>query len=544
MIPRLKMSYTALAAVIALYFTVALNLAFFSALSDAVSQSPDGASTGFLISVPIFLFAVLNLLFQLFSWPKLTKPFFVVLILVSSMVSYAGYNYGTIFDREMIRNIVETDSNEATSYLSLNSTLWFFFLGVVPSLLLMMTRITRGTWGRFLLKKLGGILISLALITLVAAVYFQNYASFGRNNRYLRTYLVPTQFVYSLSGYLSREYFTSPMPYQALAADASQLPVAVEQAKEKPTLMVFVVGETARAKNYELNGYEKATNPYTRKLNVISFRNVYSCGTATAVSVPCMFSALPRTSYDHDVAQHQDGLIDALKQAGVSLLWKDNDSGDKGVARNIPKVTVDRKRQDDMCNGKSCYDMALLENLDQEIAQMKGNRMITLHLMGSLGPTYFERYPKSFAVFKPECERADIEHCSVDQIVNTYDNTLLYTDYVTAEVIKKLQALEPEYNTVLLYISDHGESLGENGIFLHGLPYSLAPDEQKHVPMILWTSAGFDKAKQLDRQCMLQNAQQKNYSQDNIFHSMIGIMDVTTNMYDPALDLFRDCRGK
>ena len=212
------------------------------------------------------------------------------------------------------------------------------------------------------------------------------------------------------------------------------------------------------------------------------------------------------------------------------------------MARNITQITVDRSRQDEMCNGKTCYDMALLENFDQDAEGLDGNRMIALHLIGSHGPTYFQRYPREKATFLPDCPRADIENCSVEEIVNTYDNTILYTDYVISQAIEKLESLEDKYNTALVYVSDHGESLGENGLFLHGMPYSLAPNHQTKVPLIMWMSPGFKTNKQINYDCLSQQAKNGNYSHDNIFHSILGIMDIETQEYEKSLDIFSTCR--
>jgi len=276
----------------------------------------------------------------------------------------------------------------------------------------------------------------------------------------------------------------------------------------------------------------------------VSFKDVASCGTATAVSVPCMFSQLTRSDFDRSRADNQDNALDIMQRAGVDLLWKENDGGDKGVAHNITKIEVDRSQKNELCNGSTCYDMALLNNLDTQISSMKGNRVIAMHLIGSHGPTYFQRYPQDKAFFQPDCPRADIENCSVEQIVNTYDNTIRYTDFVLDQTIAKLKTLEDKYNTAMIYVSDHGESLGENGLFLHGMPYGLAPDFQKRVPMMLWMSPGFKQAKHINSDCLQQEAQQTaTHSHDNVFHSLLGIMDIETNAYDGKLDIFKTCRN-
>lgn len=539
----INLSYVGISFCLALYFVVIVNLPVYSALSDVLSKL-DGVKIGFVISIPIFFLATFNFLFNLFSWPWLTKPFFALLILLSAAVSYAGFNYGTLFDSDMIANIVETDSSEAGSYFSLYSLVWMIGMGIIPALLLIITPIQKNkSFFNLILRKLTSMAISLVVIGTVAMMYYQDYASVGRNNSYLRQLIIPTQLVYSIGKYVHRTYLATPIIYREIGLDAKQTPQALSAATDKPTLVVFVLGETARSQNYQLNGYNRPTNSYTKALDVISFQNVSSCGTATAVSVPCMFSSFTRDNYSRQAADNQDNFLDILKRAQVGLFWIENDGGDKNVAKNIDKIEIDRSRVDELCNGQTCYDMAMLENFEKNIDKMQGNRMLLMHLIGSHGPTYFQRYPQDKKVFQPDCPRADIENCTVDQIINTYDNTILYTDYVIAQTIEKLKTLEDKYNTALIYISDHGESLGENGLFLHGMPYGLAPEYQTQVPMIFWTSPGFEREKSLNTTCLRNNAQQKTYSQDNLFHSMLGIMDITTEVYNPHMDLFANCRS-
>ncbi|RJX70988.1 phosphoethanolamine--lipid A transferase [Vibrio sinensis] len=536
-------SYVTFTFLLALYFALIVNIPIYKELYSIFNQL-DGVKIGFVLSIPIFFLAALNFLFNLFSWPGISKPFFIILLFMSSVVSYAAYNYGTFFDYGMITNIVETDTSEASSYLSAYSLTWILLMGGLPALWVFFMRLSnQGSWLKFTLMKLASMIVSVLIVIAIAALYYQDYASVGRNHSYLKKMIIPTEFVSSAVKYVNKNYLTTPEPYRTVGSDAKQSQQALQAAKTKPTLLFVVVGETARTQNYQLNNYSRATNQYTIAQNVISFQDVSSCGTATAVSLPCMFSELTHNTYDHAHAMNQDNVLDILRHAGINIMWKDNDGGDKGVARNVLYKAVDRTQKNTLCDGSTCYDMSLLEGLDQDISNLKGNRIIALHLMGSHGPTYYKRYPKNHAKFLPDCERADIENCSIEQIVNTYDNTILYTDYVLNQLINKLKALETQYNTALIYVSDHGESLGENGLFLHGMPYSLAPDFQKKVPFILWMSPGFEKEKQIDTACLKQEAQQKGkFSHDNLFHSLLGIMDVKTTAYQPALDLFQTCR--
>ncbi|WP_323906359.1 phosphoethanolamine transferase [Aeromonas veronii] len=522
-----------------LFFALVLNWPIFLHFYTVLSALTH-VKAGFAISIPLVLIAALNAVFIPFTFRFVLKPFFTVLILTGSIVSYAMLKYGVIFDAGMIQNIVETNSGEAGAYLNGSVALWFLLTGLLPVLVLWSLRIRYpARWYQGLAWRAGALAISLLFIGGVASLYYQDYASVGRNNKSLAKEIVPANYVHGLYKYGRDVLFATPIPYQQLGTDAR-----VVARGSKPTLMFLVVGETARSQNYSLNGYGKATNSFTAKeQGVVSFRNVRSCGTATAVSVPCMFSNLTRRGYDDQLASSRDGLLDVLQHAGVSVLWKENDGGCKGVCRNVPTIEILPKSYPALCQGESCYDEVLLEGLDQQIAGMKGNKLVAFHLMGSHGPTYFRRYPASERVFMPDCPRSDIENCSNEELVNTYDNTIRYTDKVVGLLIDKLKSLESQYDVGLVYLSDHGESLGAMGLYLHGTPYKFAPDDQTRVPLLTWFSLQLQADRQLDMGCLAAEASSQRFSHDNLFHSMLGIMDVQTRVYDNKLDLFKPCRA-
>ncbi|MGE6184290.1 phosphoethanolamine transferase [Aeromonas media] len=498
---------------------------------------------GFALSIPLVLIAALNAVFLPFTFRYLLKPFFILLIMTASLVSYAMLKYGIIFDVGMVQNILETNSGEATSYLNASVVLWFLLTAVLPVLGLLWIKVEYPTpWYKGLGLRLGSIALSLLFLVGVAALYYQDYASVGRNNHSIVKEIVPSNYVRGLYRYARDILFATPVPYEPIGTDAR-----VVAKSDKPTLMFLVVGETARSQNYSLNGYQKETNGFTMKEpDLVSFRDVRSCGTATAVSVPCMFSNLTRREYDETLAKSRDGLLDVLQHAGVSVLWKENDGGCKGVCNHVPTLEIEPKTFPEYCEGDSCYDEVLLQGLDQQIAGMKGkqgSKLVAFHLMGSHGPTYYRRYPAADLVFLPDCPRSDIENCSNEELVNTYDNTIRYTDKVLSQLIDKLKTLESQYNVGLVYLSDHGESLGAMGLYLHGTPYKFAPDDQTRVPLLTWFSPQLQRDRQLDQDCLRQEAGSKRFSHDNLFHSMLGIMDVQTQAYDGKLDMFKPCRA-
>ncbi|MEG0172213.1 MAG: phosphoethanolamine--lipid A transferase [Aeromonas sp.] len=520
----------------ALVFNWPIFLHFYRILSAL-----EHVKVGFALSIPFVLMAALNAVFLPFTFKYLLKPFFILLIVTGSIASYAMLKYGVIFDVGMVQNIIETNSGEASSYLNGSVAIWFLLTAVLPVLCLLWIKVEYPTpWYKGLAMRLGGIAVSLLFLVGVAALYYQDYASVGRNNHAIVKEIVPSNYVRGVYRYARDIVFATPIPYEPIGTDAK-----VVGKSDKPTLMFLVVGETARSQNYSLNGYKQQTNSFTAKEpSIVSFKDVRSCGTATAVSVPCMFSNLTRREYDETVAKSRDGLLDVLQHAGVSVLWKENDGGCKGVCKNVPTIEIEPKQFPAYCQGDSCYDEVLLQGLDKQITDMKsGNKVVAFHLMGSHGPTYYRRYPAADRFFLPDCPRSDIENCSNEELVNTYDNTIRYTDKVLSQLIAKLKTLESQYNVGLVYLSDHGESLGAMGLYLHGTPYKFAPDDQTRVPLLTWFSPQLQSDRKLDQDCLRQEAAAKRFSHDNLFHSMLGIMDVQTQVYDGALDMFKPCRA-
>jgi len=425
----------------------------------------DHFKIGFAISIPIVLVAALN---------------FVLM-------------------RDMVQNVLETNSGEAGSYLNTYSILWVILLGILPAVLIFFIKIEYPVrWYKGLLGRAASMLASLAIVGLVLAFYYQDYASVGRNNPTLNKEVVPANFVY----------------------------------------------ETARGKNFSLNGYHKDTNPFTAKEEgLVSFHDIRSCGTATAVSVPCMFSNMGRNEFDDNKARNRDNLLDVLQHTKVSVLWKENDGGCKGVCSRVPTIEINPSDYPSLCDKQTCHDEVMLENLKAEVASMQGDKLVALHLIGSHGPTYYKRYPENFRHFMPDCPRSDIENCTDQELENTYDNTIRYTDHVIAQLIERLKQYESNYNTALIYLSDHGESLGALGLYLHGTPYKFAPDDQTRVPMQVWMSPGFIQEKGMDIDCLRANAQSKRYSHDNLFSSVLGLWEVNSQVYNPQLDMFQPCRA-
>ncbi|MFH1804230.1 MAG: phosphoethanolamine--lipid A transferase [Pseudomonadota bacterium] len=510
---------------------------FYAILGELDAYDPVFAATG-----PLVVFLGLMVVFMPFSFRPVLKPFFVFLILTSSLVTYGMIRYGIIFDREMIRNFSETSAVEAFSYATPMSVLWLVLTGIAPSILLMFLPVRYpASFYRGIGQRIVILAVALLCIGIIASGYFKDYASVGRNNKLLGKEIVPVNYFTGAIRYAKSLYREKSIPFQTIAEDARIVPPV--SGNGKPTLMFLLIGETARAASVAANGYDRATTPFTRQLsNVIAFQDVRSCGTATAVSVPCMFSPMDRANYDETIARNSENLMDVVARAGASVLWKENDGGCKGVCDRIPSTTIAPEKFPDFCNDGTCFDEVMLQNIDDEIANLAvGDKLIAMHLIGSHGPTYYRRYPDSFRHFMPDCPRSDIENCTEQELVNTYDNTIRYTDFVIAQLIAKLEHYTDRYNPVLLYVSDHGESLGESGLYLHGAPYLFAPDEQTRVPMMVWIPDDFVNQRRLDGNCITKIAAQNSYSHDNLFSTVLGLMQVETALYNPGTDIFAPC---
>jgi len=484
----------------------------------------------YIISLGVVLYALIVFLLNLVNTKYTLKPVLIFLFIASSLAAYAMDTFDVVINDIMIQNIVETDTSEASDLVTTKAIIYLVVLGILPALLILFTKIEYKSFKEELLSRIKTFILSLLVIALTILAFSKFYTSFFREHKPLRYYTNPTYYIYSLGYYVHRKYFVKPIVYKHLGLDAK-----VVSTTKKPKLVIMVVGEAARAADFELNGYKRDTNPNLIKLkDLINFGNVYSCGTETAVSVPCMFSRLSRSDYSDRRAKAMDTAIDILHHAKIHLLWKDNNSDSKGVATRIKNyIDVKKFKDPKYCENGECHDMILLKGLQKFVDAQKGDIFIVLHQKGSHGPAYYKRYPRSFAKFKPECKSNQLEKCTKQEIKNSYDNTILYTDYFLSNVIKFLKQNSKTHATAMLYMADHGESLGEGGIYLHSMPYMIAPEYQKHIGAMMWLSDDFKKYRD-----ELEKRKNEKFSQDNLFDSILGIMDVKTKDYNPKLDVF------
>lgn len=483
-----------------------------------------------LVVFGLSLLMVFNILFSLLSFRPVYKPFLIVLFCTAATASYFMGSYGIVIDNQMITNLLETDVREATEQLTWPLFMHFFLMGVLPSTLLLQTQISYRPWRRELLVRGGVILGSTVLLVVITLAEFKELVIFTRQNREVRMYINPTYPIYSLIKTVKKNrQALANEPVKVIGADAKK------PADTPKSAVVLVVGETARAEEFSLNGYARTTNPQLSTRNVITFTDVQSCGTDTAESLPCMFFHLGKAHYSRREAKRYENLLDVLQRAGVQVIWRDNNSGSKGIADRITYENLSDAKDEVLCSTDECYDDILLKDLDKLLTRNSGDMFIILHQKGSHGPSYYKRSPKDFKMFLPECTKDNVQDCDRQSIINAYDNTIVYTDHVLAKLIDLLKA--QQYSTAMLYVSDHGESLGENNIYLHGMPYAIAPRQQTQVPMIFWASGGFLKENSIDAAMLAQRSSDR-LSHDNLFHSLLGLFHVTTELYRPELDLF------
>ncbi len=446
----------------------------------------------FLISLALF-FTSLTILFLLaVCHSKLTRWLLAFFLVAAAFAAYYMDQFGVIIDTVMLENIAQTNAQEALGLVSTTFILRVILMGVIPAwLVLKYTPKASAIW-----QELKSRLLAMgALLLLLAAVilpFTSGYFSFMREHRVTRFYANPTYFSYSTFKY-AKELLQPTISETSIKIETLSAKDAVNlDTYEHHELVIMVVGETARADRFSLNGYHKETNPLLAKENIISFSNVSSCGTSTSVSVPCMFSVYGRKDYDKQKALATENALEVLAKNKVEVLWRDNNSDSKGVAIRLKYEDFKTPTLNPVCD-KECRDIGMLSGLDQYIAARKDKDiLIVLHQMGNHGPEYYRRYTPEFEKFKPMCMTGQLRDCSQAEIDNSYDNAILYTDYFLSEVIQFLKKYDGDRETAMLYVADHGESLGENGWYLHAAPYAVAPKEQTHVPAILWTGQHFD----------------------------------------------------
>jgi lipid A ethanolaminephosphotransferase len=499
------------------------NWAFYGKLTDIYSLS-DGNAV-FIISITIFNYCVL-LLLSFFLWLVIPARVAVsLLLLITAIVGYYADNLNIFIDINMIRNVLQTDVAEVADLANSGLIMRIVLLGIIPIALVWSLPFRKSGFLLELRYKLQVGATAMLIMVLCVFTLGNQYASFFREHKTVRKYTNPSYAIYSAGVYLKHALSTTALQsYTLLPSGAERLAIDTH-----PELVVLVVGETARADHFSLNGYERLTNPkLAAKDRLISYSEISSCDTSTAASLPCMFAHAGRASIDLDTAKQVENILDLLLRAGVHILWRDNNSGSKGIASRVPFQDFKSQKINPVCDIE-CRDVGMLDGLQNYIDSHPGDILIVLHQMGSHGPAYFKRYPQEFEQFTPACRSIELSSCSDAEIVNAYDNTILYTDYFLAEVIDFLERNTPSYETAMFYVSDHGESLGEGGFYLHGMPFSIAPAAQTHVPAIIWSGESSDI--DYEKSLVLKNTPN---THDALFATLLDLFEIQTDLVSPA----------
>jgi len=524
-----------LSLLVAAWIIFVVNTAFWNEVFTAFGDHREG-----LIAFSVGMSALLAALFLSVSVKYITKPIFILAIVSAAASSWFMQKFGVIIDTDMIRNAVHTTPAEAGHLMTPAFFRHMLIYALLPSLLIAVVRIKHLTFGSKLVANLK-LIVPLLLVALVLTLWqYPTIASTMRNNRIIIKKLNPVMPIASVVKYYIRQGKEKNIVAAPLDPDARSGPQLANAGK--PVVTIIVAGETSRAQNFSLNGYERKTNPQLEKRNIIYFRNASSCGTATEVSLPCMFSLYGRDEYSSVKGLAQENLMDVLAHAGIAVEWWENNTGDKSVAKRIKQRDFSTENDPRFCVITECHDQVMIDALGPWLDSIKGNATLVLHQLGSHGPAYYARYSEEERLFRPDCQTAEFADCTSEEITNAYDNTIVAVDHMLAQVIDMLEARSDRIASAMIYMSDHGESLGEKGLYLHGMPYLFAPQEQTHIPFLMWESDSHSDIFGSTTACLATQADDP-VSQDNLFHTVLGMMGVEAAHYDPALDLTAKCRA-
>ncbi|MGN6481675.1 phosphoethanolamine transferase [Luteibacter sp.] len=525
---------------VALYILAVLNRPLWGEVHSALEVSR-GTAGFWALSVSIWCRLVANLVLTLalVIWPRISKPLLALLILVSAASAYYTQTFSVRLNEDIIQSIFETTRAEAMALITPAFLGWMALFGVLPVVIISLVPVRFMPLWRSLGVRAAIIVTATLLLVLPPLLVGRNYIYFERNHRGMYDVYHPYAALSGTFHYLQRDVFRKKRVVAPIGTDATLTPNAAMAARKR--VVVLVVGETARAENQSLQGYARDTNPEMQRAGAIYFSDAWSCGTATTVSVPCMFSNMTREKFDKPVAKARWNALDVLQHAGVDVLWRDNDEGCKDVCERVPNDDLTNAKIAGLCDASGCLDEVLISDLPERLAKLRSPALLVLHIKGSHGPAYFQRYPAAFNVFRPGCDTAEVQTCTYAQTVASYDNTILYTDHILGKVVEALKA-EPDVDSAMMYLSDHGESLGEKDVYLHGADWATGPTQQKHIPMLMWLSPGWVRDSGLRMECVDRRRVQP-ASQDNLFHTLLGFFQAKTEVYRPELDLLAGCQG-
>lgn len=533
---RIKMQPWQVALIASTFMAIANNRAIIASLGAELELfSVDGIS--FVLTVLLLIVFILNTIFLLLGIGRLMQITIATFLVATAVFAYFSNEIGVIFDEQMFLNTAETirdqNTGEALELVSLPFISYVFLFGIIPSMLLFFVEIVPRTFTIEFGSRVIVTLVGLMLVAVSGLPNSQFITYFAIEHRELRFRVMPIFPLVSLVK-LARDQQHHDESFHVIDGKATQQPHMGTR-----TIGIVVVGETARADHFSLDGYIKDTNPLLGNTKDLLYVHANSCGTSTLYSVPCMFSMKDHNDYAPGAAATESNVLDILTTAGVKTVWLDNNSSCKHVCDRIENVNLRQNidKSSPYYSDMGYFDEALIEKLDDYLGSEGSDLLLVLHTLGSHGPAYGRRFPARFGKFTPYCQKLSPTECTREEVANAYDNTILYTDYILSHIIEKLRANPAGSGSFLLYASDHGESLGENGVYLHGLPYSIAPQAQTRVPMVMWISPNFRHDHDFDPWAIAGFGTQS-VSHDNISHTLLGLFGIKASSYNAGLDLF------
>ena len=447
-------------------------------------------------------------LFLIFFLSRLVgKILLVLFFLINAAAVYFINTYSVIIDESMIGNVLNTNYSESSSFFSIKLVLYVVFLGILPSIFIIKAKIITVTVKKFLVS------ISLTLLFLLTLAFANasNWLWIDKNSKTLGGLAMPWSYAVNIPLFYIHQFKKNEKEIL--------LPDATIKDNQK-SVVILVIGESERSENFSLYGYPKNTNPLLSKIPNVSHFNATSDATYTTAGI--------KSIVEHENTDElYEILPNYLYRNNVDVIWRTTNWGEPPV--HI-KNYQNREALMPNCKGDGCdYDGILLSGLKEQILASKKNKiLIVLHTSTSHGPTYSKKYPAQFEIFKPVCNSVELGNCSHTELVNAYDNTIVYTDYLLANVIKDLKQLQ-EYKSAMIFVSDHGESLGENNLYMHGLPRSIAPKQQYEIPFIVWTSD--NSARQMKPNKIL--------TQNYVFHSVLNFLNIQSPVYKEQMNIFK-----
>ncbi len=462
-----------------------------------------------LIISLIILMLVLNaFVFYLILYLSryLGKFLLIVFFIANAIAVYFVNTYGVIIDESMVGNILNTNYEEASSFFSMKLILYLVLFGVLPAIYIFRAQFTKVPLKKFLLT----MLLTLGFIAFLVFANATNWLWIDKNSKSLGGLAMPWSYTVNTARYYIHDFKKNKK--EILLPDASIK-------DEEKSVVILVIGESARSENFSLYGYEKNTNPLLSKTPNVFHFYAKSNATYTTAGVKAIL--------DHkNTGTLYEILPNYLFRNGVEVIWRTTNWGE-------PPVHIDTYQNKEFlktdCKDLNCdYDEVLLNGLkDQITASNKHKILVVLHTSTSHGPTYSKKYPPEFEKFKPVCNSVELGNCSQEELINAYDNTIVYTDYLLHKVIEVLKQLDG-YKTSMLFVSDHGESLGENNLYMHGVPMSFAPKEQYEIPFIVWVSGHSTTLKP-----------NKELSQHHVFHSVLNFLNIDSPVYNEEMNIFK-----